>query len=93
MRKTYTPTYSGHEKLGLNEEIMKFGLIYSLTNKILFSSFVPSSLRKYGKSPPPFGEGLNLQPDHLYTTYGSVVNFLCINILTSTKRKVNRTIH
>ena len=56
----------------------------------------------------PFGEGLNLQPnhlytayrsavnfqpDHLYTTYRSVVNLLCTNILPSTKRKVNRTIH
>lgn len=26
MRKTCTPTYSGYEKLGWNEEIMKFGL-------------------------------------------------------------------
>ena len=73
-----------------------------------FSSFVPSSLWEYGKSPSPFGEGLNFQPnhlytayrsavnfqpDHLYTTYRSVVNFLCTNKLPSTKRKVNRTIH
>ena len=60
----------------------------------------------YGKSPPPYGEGLyfqpnhlytayrsavNFQPDHLYTTYRSVVNFLCTHILARTKRKVNRT--
>ena len=73
--------------------------------KIQFSSF---SCPHYGKSPSPYGEGLdlqpnhlytayrsavNLQPDHLYTTYRSVVNFLYIYILTSIKRKVNRTFY
>ena len=28
------------------------------------------------KSPSPYGEGPNFQPDHLYTTYRSVVNLL-----------------
>ena len=35
-------------------------------------------------------QGLYFQPDHLYTTYRSVVNFLCTCILASAKRKVNR---
>ena len=67
--------------------------ICSFEYKILFSSFIPPFLRKYEKSPSPVGEGLYLQPTHLYTTYRSVVNFLCTNMLTSTKWKINRTIH
>lgn len=62
----------------------------------------------YVKSPPPYGEGLNFrpnhlytayrsavnfQPDHLYITYRSVVNFLCTYILARTKQKVNRTFY
>lgn len=59
----------------------------------------------YIKSPPPFGEGLNFQPnhlypayrsaanfqpDHLYPAYQSAANFLRVYILTTTKKKVNR---
>ena len=42
----------------------------------------------YGKSPSPCGEGLYFRPNHLYTTYRSVVNFLCAYILASTNRKI-----
>ena len=72
---------------GISSKICSFGY------KILFSSFIPPFLRKCEKSPSPVGEGLYLQLNHLYTTYRSVVNFLCTNMLTSTKWKVNRTIH
>lgn len=47
----------------------------------------------YVKSPPPYGEGLNFRPNHLYTAYRSVVNFLYTYILARTKQKVNRTFH
>ena len=42
----------------------------------------------YGKSPSPCGEGLYFRPNHLYTTYRSVVNFLCAYILASANRKI-----
>ena len=73
---------------------------------MFFSKSVP--FLYYRKSPPPYGEGLNFrpnhlytayrsavnfQPDHLYTTYRSVVNFLCTYILARTKQKVNRTFY
>ena len=62
----------------------------------------------YVKSPPPYGEGLNFQPNHLYTAYWSAVNFrpnhlytaywsavnfLYAYILASTKRKVKMASH
>lgn len=28
MRKTYNPTYQGHKKVGWNEEIAKFSLLF-----------------------------------------------------------------
>lgn len=48
---------------------------------------------KYGKSPPPFGEGLDVQPDHLYTTYRSVVNLIYTDILASAKQKVKSGVY
>ena len=36
---------------------------------------------QYGESPSPYGEGLYFQPDHLYTTYRSVVDFVYTYIL------------
>ena len=80
--------------------IFKKFILYDI--KPPFSSF---ACPHYGKSPPPYGEGLyfqpnhlytaywsavNFQPDHLYTTYRSVVNFPYTSILAGTKRKVNR---
>ena len=46
----------------------------------------------YGKSPSPCGEGLYFRPNHLYTTYRSVVNFLCAYILASTNRSMCQVI-